>query len=204
MPGLLQTSAIMALHSSLSSVLLIDSILDDFFFDTKLLRLSVNLVRCLPLLFTPSIFPHNRCFSNPSFLQMCPKNFSCRFLITFRRDLLHPAIFITSLLDFFSVQDIFIILLIYHISTASSFLSVSLVSVQHSHPYNSMDHTYAFSALILVSCPKFLSVKMGYILLKVSLDIAILFLISASHLASGVIVKPRYLKFHLLDLLTFV
>ena len=36
---------------------------------------------------------------------------------------------ITPFLDFFSVQDIFIIFLMYHITTASSFLSKILVSV---------------------------------------------------------------------------
>ena len=46
-PGLLQTSAIMA--SSLSSVLLMSSLLGDSFLVTKLFRLSVYFVRCLPL-----------------------------------------------------------------------------------------------------------------------------------------------------------
>ena len=52
------------------------------------------------------------------------------------RDLLCPAISITSLFDFFSAHGILIILLMYHISAASSLLSRSFVSVQHSHgPY---------------------------------------------------------------------
>ena len=56
------------------------------------------------------------------------------------RDLLYPAISITYFLDFFSVYDILIILLMYHISAASSLLSRSFVSVQHSHPCRRMDH----------------------------------------------------------------
>ena len=48
------------------------------------------------------------------------------------RDLLYPAISIISLFDFISVHDILIILLMYHISAASSLLSRSFVSVQHS------------------------------------------------------------------------
>merc|ERR1712121_158313 len=113
----------------------------DFFPVTKLLRLSVYSVRCLPLLFTPSILPHISCFSSLSDLMMCPKNFSCRCLMIFRRDLVYPAISITSSFVFLSVHDIFKILLMYHISAASSLLSDSLVNVQHSLPYSSVDHT---------------------------------------------------------------
>ena len=139
-PGLLQTSGIMALQPSLSTVLPMSSLLGDYFLVTKLFRLSVYFVRCLPLLLIPQIFPLNICFSSPSALFICPKKCSCLFLMVLRRDLLYPAISITSSFDFFSVHDILIILLMYHISAASSLLSRSFVNVQHSHPYRRMDH----------------------------------------------------------------
>ena len=139
-PGLLQTSAIMAFQTSLSSVLLMSSLLGDYFLVTKLFRLSVHFVRCLPLLLVPQIFPLNICFSSPSDLFICPKNCSCLFLMVLSRDLLYPAISITSSFDFFSVHDILIILLMYHISAASSLPSRSFVNVQHSHPYRRIDH----------------------------------------------------------------
>ena len=48
--------------------------------------------------------------------------------------------------------------------------------------------------LISVYILIFLLVKMDFILVDVSSDKAILFFISVSHLASGVIVKPNYSK----------
>ena len=45
------------------------------------------------------------------------------------RDLLYPAIPFTSLFDFFLAHDILIILLMYHISAASSLLSKYFVNV---------------------------------------------------------------------------
>ena len=115
----------MVFHFSLLSALLISSFLGDSFFVTYLFRLSVYFVRCLPLPLVPQIFPHNSCFSIPSALFKCPKNYSCLFLMVLRRDLLYPAISITSSFDFFAVHEILIILLIYHISAASSLRSRS-------------------------------------------------------------------------------
>ena len=139
-PGLLQTSAVMAFQPSLSSVLLMCSLLGDSFLVTKLFRLSVYFVRCLPLLLVPQIFPLNICFSSPLALFICPKKCSCLFLMVLNRDLVHSAFSITSLFYFFSVYGILIILMIYLISAASSPLSWSFVNVQHSHPYRRMDH----------------------------------------------------------------
>ena len=72
-PGLLQISEIMAFQFSLLSVLLMSSLLGDSFLVTKLLRRSVYLVRCLPMLLVPRIFPLCICFFVPSSLFMCPK-----------------------------------------------------------------------------------------------------------------------------------
>ena len=136
-PGLLQTSAIIAFQSSLSSVLL-SSLLGDSFL-VVLFRLSVYFVPCLPLLLVPQTFPLNICFSNPSTLFICQKNCGCLFVMVLSRDLLYSAISITSSFHFFSAHDILIILLMYHISAASSLLSRSFVSVQHSYPCRRMD-----------------------------------------------------------------
>ena len=138
--GLLQTSAIMAFQPSFSSVLLISSLLGDSFLVMKLFRLSLYFVRCLPLILVPQIFPLNIYFSSQSALFICPKKCSCLFLIVLSRDLLYPAISIPSLFDFFSVHDILIILMMYHLSAASSLLYLFFVNIQHSHPYRRMDH----------------------------------------------------------------
>ena len=106
---------------------------------TKLFRLSVHFVRCIPLLLVPQIFPLNICFCSPSALFICQKTCSFLFLMILSRDLLYPAISITSSFDFSSVHHILIIFLTYHISAASSLLSRSFVNVQHSHPYSRMD-----------------------------------------------------------------
>ena len=119
----------MAFQPSLSSVLLMSSLLGDSFLVTKLFRLSVYVMRCIPLLLEPQIFPLSLCFSSPSALFICQKNYSCLFLMVLSRNLLYPAISITSLFDFFSVHDILIILLMYHISAASSLLSRYFVNV---------------------------------------------------------------------------
>ena len=123
------------LQSSLSSVLLMSSLLGGSFLVTRLFRLSVYFVRCLLLLLVSQIFPLNICFSSPSALFICPKNFSCLFRMILSRDILYPAISITSSFDVFSVHDILIILLMYRISAASSLLFRSFVNNQHSHSY---------------------------------------------------------------------
>ena len=87
-PGLLQTSAITAFRSSLSSVLVVSSLLGDSFLVIKLFRLSVYFVRCHPLLLVLQIFSLNICFSSPSALFVGPKNCSCLFMMVLSWDLL--------------------------------------------------------------------------------------------------------------------
>ena len=140
MPSLLQTLAIIAFQSSVSSVLLMSSLLGDFFPVTKLFRLSMYFVPYLPLLLLSQIFPLNFCFSSPLAPFICPTNCSCLFLMVFSSDLLYRAIAISSSFYFLSVHDVLIILLMYHISAASSLLSRSFVSIQHSHAYRKVDH----------------------------------------------------------------
>ena len=120
-PGLLQTSAIMASQSSLSSVIMMKSLLRDSFLVTKLFRLSVYFVRCLPLLLLQSIFAflvHQLC---------CPKSEVVFFQIVLSRNLLYAVISITSSFLLFSVHDILIMLLMYHISVICNHCKILLV-----------------------------------------------------------------------------
>ena len=77
----------------------------------------------------PQIFLLNICFSSPLALFICPKNCSCLFLMALNRDLLYPDISIIFSFGFFSVHDILIILLEYHISAATSLLSRSSIFI---------------------------------------------------------------------------
>ena len=102
-PGLLQTSAIMAFQSSLSSLLLISSLFGDSFLDSKLFRLPLFL--CFAFL----CFWYQKSFHSIfAFLvhQLC---LYARKIKVFSTDLLYLAISITSSFDFFSVHDILII-----------------------------------------------------------------------------------------------
>ena len=106
MPCLEQTSAIMILHLSLSSVIRNKAMLSLLFPVSKELKLSRNVILCLPLLLVPSILPVRDKNSSPLWRHMCPKNFSCLFLIVFMRDL---SWFVSSNIDsfvLFSCHDI--------------------------------------------------------------------------------------------------
>ena len=141
MPCLEQTSAIMILHLSLSSVIRSKAMLSLLFPITKELKLSRNVILCLPLLLVPSILPVRDKNSSPLWRHMWPKNFSCLFLIVFMRDL---SWFVSSNIDsfvLFSFHDILNILLLNHISAACKFFLVSAVIVQVSHPYKSIEYT---------------------------------------------------------------
>ena len=98
MPCLEQTSAIMILHLFLSSVIRSNAMLSLLFPITKELKLSRNVILCLPLLLVPSILPVRDKNSSPLWRHMCPKNFSCLFLIVFIRDL---SWFVSSNIDSF-------------------------------------------------------------------------------------------------------
>ena len=112
MPCLEQTSAIMILHLSLSSVIRSKAMLSLLFPVTKELKLSRNVILCLPpLLLVFSILPVRDKNSIPLWRHMCPKNFSYLFFIVFMRDL---SWFVSSNIDsfvLFSFHDILNILL---------------------------------------------------------------------------------------------
>ena len=98
MPCLEQTSAILIFHLSLSSVIRSKAMLSLLFPVTKELKLSRNVIFCLPLLLVPSILPVRDKNSSPLWRHMWPKNFSCLFLIVFMRDL---SWFVSSNIDSF-------------------------------------------------------------------------------------------------------
>ena len=134
-PGLLPTSAIMAFPSSLTLVLLVRRAfcaLSSSAFATTNLFTKFLLFYSISSVYTP-------------------KKLQLPFLMVLCRDLLYPAISITSLFDLFSVHDMLIILQMCHISTASSLLSRYFVSLQHSNPCTRMDH----------NCVGFQSVSFG-------------------------------------------
>ena len=118
------------------------------------------------------------------------KTCSFLFLMILSRDLLYPAISITSSFDFSSVHHILIILLTYHISAASSLLSRSFVNVQHSHPYSRMD-SVDFGVNFDISVGKD-GLHLGECVFRQSYSFFII--IFVWHLASEVIVKPKYLS----------
>ena len=133
MSGLLQTLAIMAFQSSLSSVLLMSSLLGDSDY------------LCILCVVSLCFWYHKSFHKIFAFLfdLLClyaKKNCSCLLMMVLRKYLLYPAFPITSWFDF--IHDILIIHLMYHIYAASSLLSRSLVSVQHSHPCRRVDHNY--------------------------------------------------------------
>ena len=102
------------------------------------------------------------------------------------------ALVSTSRFVILAVHGILSILRINHISAASS-LSCMVRFIDHvSLPYSSVDHTYVFRNLSLEFMPIRSFVKRLLNLVKAFFAIAILFVISVLHLASEVMVLPKY------------
>jgi len=110
-------------QSSLSSVALIGSN-RVMLFGQHIPGLSKYFIPCHPLAIVPSILPVTTRFSNPLLLTTCPKN----------SVLVIPDCF-------FSVHEIFSILLKNHISVACSFFCTVFEIVHASHPCNKTDQT---------------------------------------------------------------
>ena len=134
-PSVVNRSAVMDLHRSRSCATLIQSLYDIF---VHSLMLSVHIVLGLPRPLLPFILPSisNRCIPSP--LIICPKYWHFLFLIVFNNDLLVFILCKTSALVLCSFHDILNILLYSHISKASNFSDVTLVSVHVSAPYKSV------------------------------------------------------------------
>ena len=110
---------------------------------------SMNFIRCRPLALLPSTRPSKQHFSSPSDLRMCPKNLSCLLRTVFMRDLSMSALFKTASLVSRAVHGILYILRKNHISAASNLSIVFFLRVQHSQPYNKVDHIWLFNILNL-------------------------------------------------------
>ena len=98
----------------------------------------------------------------------------------------------TSSFVFFSLQDRFIIFRYAHISNDCNFVIFLVVIVHVSHPYKSVDHTYAFIIRFLVFIVVCRAVIDFNIELNAPLAISILFKISSSLFPCDVIVCPKY------------
>ena len=95
---------------------------------------------CRPLALLPSMNPSNTLFSNPSALIAWPRYPSCLLMVVIST-LSVPAIPKTSSFVLLAVHGILNILLMNHISAASSPLLITPLMFQASQPYNSVDHT---------------------------------------------------------------
>ena len=96
---------------------------------------------CRPLALLPSMNTNNTLFSNPSALIAWPRYPSCLLLMVLISTLSVPAFPRTSSFVLFAVLGILNILLMNHISAASSLLLIPPLMFQASQPYNSVDHT---------------------------------------------------------------
>ena len=107
---------------------------------------SNHLIFCHPLLFSPSIFPSIRVFSNESVLHIkWPKYWSFSFSISLSNE--HPGLtsFRMDWLDLLAVQGTLKSLLQHHSSKAWILWSSAFFIVQLSHPYMTTGKTIALT-----------------------------------------------------------
>ena len=146
--------------------------------------MSTSLILGLPLPLRPSTFPITQTLSSCLILITWPRNLSCRCLIVLINSLPAPARCKTASLVTRSVHGILNILLYSHISTASIFLSISLLMFHASQPNKSVDHIYDFMNLLRRLTEIALFVTRGLTLLNAVLAMAIRAFISSVHLPS--------------------
>jgi len=107
---------------------------------------SNNLILCLPLLLSPSIFPSIRGFSNESVLCIrWPKYWSCSFSISPSNEYLGLISFRMDWLDLLAVQGTLKSLLQHHSSKASILQCSAFFILQLSHPYMTTRKTIALT-----------------------------------------------------------
>ena len=148
---------------------------------------------CRPLALRPSTAPVRATFSRAFLRSMWPKKRICLDAIVLsnvRDDLVLSS---TSSFEICSVHDILIIQRRNHISVASRRCCMTLLIVQHLHPYRNVGHTQQRNSLSLVGRVIDRVVNIPSIFLKVDFAMPIHRLISVSHLASGVTTLPRYM-----------
>ena len=97
---------------------------------------SNHLILCRPLLFTPSIFPSIRVFSNESVLHIRgPKYWSFSFSISPSNEHSGPTYFRMDWMDLLAVRGTLKSLFQHHSSKASILWGSAFFTVQISHPY---------------------------------------------------------------------
>ena len=107
---------------------------------------SHHLIRCLPLLILPSIFPSIRVFSNESVLHIrYPKYWSFSFSISPFNDYSRLISFRIDWLDLLAVQGTLKSLLQHHSSKASVLWHSTFFIVQLSYPYMTTGKTIALT-----------------------------------------------------------
>ena len=112
---------------------------------------SNHLILCCPLLFSPSIFPSIRVFSNESVLHIrWPKYWSFRFNISPSNEHSGLISFRMDWLDLLTVQGTLKSLLQHHSSKASILWHSAFFIVQFSHPYMTTGETIALTRQIFV------------------------------------------------------
>ena len=117
----------------------------------ELVMPSNHLILCHPLLFSPSIFPSIRVFSNESALCIrWPKYWSCSFSISPSNE--YPGLipFRMDWLDLLAVQGTLKSLLQHHSSKASVLQGSAFFIVQLSHSYVTTGKTIAFTSWAFV------------------------------------------------------
>ena len=152
---------------------------------------SNHLILCCPLLFSPSIFPSIRVFSNESVLHIrWPKYWSFRFNISPSNEHSGLISFRMDWLDLLTVQGTLKSLLQHHSSKASILRHSAFFIVQFSHPYLTTRKTIASTRWTFV----------GKVMSQLS-RLVITFLLRRKHLfiswlqsPSAVISEPRKLK----------
>ena len=106
---------------------------------------SNHLILCHPLLFSPSIFPSIRVFSNESALHIrWPKYWSFSFNISPSNEYSGLMSFRMDRFDLLAVQGTLKSLLQHHSSKASILLCLAFFIVQLSHPYMTTGKNHRF------------------------------------------------------------
>ena len=156
---------------------------------------SNHLILCRPLLFTPSIFPSIRVFSNESALYIrWPKYWS--FSINMSPSIEHPGLmsFRMDWLDLLTVQGTLKSLLQRHSSKASILWCSAFFTIQLSHPYMTIGKTIALTGWTFVGKVMSLLFNMLSRLVITFLLRSKCLLISWLQSPSAVILKPPKLK----------
>ena len=152
---------------------------------------SNHLILCHPLLFSPSIFPSIRVFSNEAVLRIrWPKYWGFRFSLSPSNEYSGLIFFSRDWLDLLVVQGTLKSLLQYHSSKASIHRCSAFFIVQLSHPYMTTGKTIYLTRWTFADNVISLLFNMQSRLVIAFLPRSKHLLISWLHLPSAVILEP--------------